>query len=131
MDGWITDTPTSERFPIYTRGNADEVGPHPYSPLGWSLTWEQDPPGRRLMQEHPEIWSLPDNEDPIYDGPKVPASESAQGILDAIESETFEHYLPDLKAIVEAKTAAIDQFIAGSAAMERAPDRASARVARP
>jgi rifampicin phosphotransferase len=41
MDRWITDTPTSERFPIYTRGNADEVGPQPYSPLGWSLTWEQ------------------------------------------------------------------------------------------
>ena len=41
MDGWITDTPTSERFPIYTRGNADEVGPEPFSPLGWSLTWEQ------------------------------------------------------------------------------------------
>jgi rifampicin phosphotransferase len=41
MDRWITDTPTSARFPIYTRGNADEVGPAPYSPLGWSLTWEQ------------------------------------------------------------------------------------------
>ena len=41
MDGWITDTLASERFPIYTRGNADEVGPEPFSPLGWSLTWEQ------------------------------------------------------------------------------------------
>ena len=41
MDRWITDTPTSARFPVYTRGNADEVGPAPYSPLGWSLTWEQ------------------------------------------------------------------------------------------
>jgi phosphohistidine swiveling domain-containing protein len=41
MDGWITDTPASARFPVYTRGNADEVGPAPYSPLGWSLTWEQ------------------------------------------------------------------------------------------
>ena len=41
MDAWITDTPASERFPIYTRGNADEVGPEPFSPLGWSLTWEQ------------------------------------------------------------------------------------------
>jgi phosphohistidine swiveling domain-containing protein len=40
-DRWFTDTPTSSRFPIYTRGNADEVGPEPYSPLGWSLTWEQ------------------------------------------------------------------------------------------
>jgi rifampicin phosphotransferase len=41
MDRWITDTLTSERFPIYTRGNADEVGPQPYSPLGWTLTWQQ------------------------------------------------------------------------------------------
>lgn len=41
MDRWITDTPVSARFPVYTRGNADEVGPAPYSPLGWSLTWEQ------------------------------------------------------------------------------------------
>ena len=41
MDAWINDTPASERFPIYTRGNADEVGPEPFSPLGWSLTWEQ------------------------------------------------------------------------------------------
>ncbi len=41
MDTWITDTPTSERFPIYTRGNADEVGPEPFSPLGWSLSWAQ------------------------------------------------------------------------------------------
>jgi phosphohistidine swiveling domain-containing protein len=41
MDRWITDTPASARFPIYTRGSADEVGPAPYSPLGWSLTWEQ------------------------------------------------------------------------------------------
>ena len=41
MDRWITDTPTTERFPLYTRANADEVGPEPYSPLGWTLTWEQ------------------------------------------------------------------------------------------
>jgi len=39
VDSWITDTPTSERFPLYTRGNADEVGPAPFSPLGWSLNW--------------------------------------------------------------------------------------------
>ena len=42
-----------------------------------------------------------------------------------MEGDAFEHYLPDLKAIVEGKTAAIDQFIAGSARMERAPARAT------
>ncbi|MEY4231665.1 MAG: hypothetical protein RLZZ362_2514 [Actinomycetota bacterium] len=39
MDRWITDTPNSARFPYYTRANADEVGPDPFSPLGWSLVW--------------------------------------------------------------------------------------------
>jgi phosphohistidine swiveling domain-containing protein len=41
MDRWITDTATSARFPYYTRANADEVGPDPFSPLGWSLVWQQ------------------------------------------------------------------------------------------
>ncbi len=39
MDRWITDTEISSRFPYYTRANADEVGPQPFSPLGWSLGW--------------------------------------------------------------------------------------------
>jgi short-subunit dehydrogenase len=66
-----------------------------------------------------EIWSLPDNEDPIYDGPKVSPEECAAGILAAIDSASFEHYVPDMKAIVEGKTSAIDDFIAGSALMEK------------
>jgi len=41
MDRWITDTEISPRFPYYTRANADEVGPEPFSPLGWSLGWMQ------------------------------------------------------------------------------------------
>ncbi|HAN71216.1 MAG TPA: hypothetical protein DCQ36_06460 [Actinobacteria bacterium] len=41
METWITDTEPSERFPLYTRANADEVGPDPFTPLNWSLTWEQ------------------------------------------------------------------------------------------
>jgi len=41
MERWITDTEPSERFPLYTRANADEVGPDPFTPLNWSLTWEQ------------------------------------------------------------------------------------------
>lgn len=39
MDTWITDTELSPRFPYYTRANADEVGPEPFTPLGWSLGW--------------------------------------------------------------------------------------------
>ncbi len=41
MKTWITDTEPSERFPLYTRANADEVGPDPFTPLNWTLTWEQ------------------------------------------------------------------------------------------
>jgi len=41
MDNWITDTPFSERFRYYTRANADEVGPDPFSPLGWTMAWEK------------------------------------------------------------------------------------------
>jgi phosphohistidine swiveling domain-containing protein len=39
LSTWITDTEISTRFPYYTRANADEVGPEPFSPLGWSLGW--------------------------------------------------------------------------------------------
>ncbi len=39
MSGWITDTPASERFPVYTRSNASDVLPDPISPLGASLSW--------------------------------------------------------------------------------------------
>ncbi len=39
LSSWITDTEISTRFPYYTRANADEVGPEPFSPLGWSLGW--------------------------------------------------------------------------------------------
>jgi len=39
VDTWITDTEISTRFPYYTRANADEVGPDPFTPLGWSLGW--------------------------------------------------------------------------------------------
>ncbi len=39
MTTWLTDTEISPRFPYYTRANADEVGPEPFSPLGWSLGW--------------------------------------------------------------------------------------------
>lgn len=41
MDRWLTDTATSARFPLFTRANADEVGPAPFPPLTWTLAWEQ------------------------------------------------------------------------------------------
>ena len=39
IDRWITDDEPSPTFPHYTRANADEVGPDPFSPLGWTLGW--------------------------------------------------------------------------------------------
>jgi len=80
----------------------------------------------RLVNPGPidtEIWDLPDNDDPIYDGPKVPPEEVAVGIVAAIEGDAFEHYVPDMKAIIEAKTADPDSFIAGMAAMARSATR--------
>jgi phosphohistidine swiveling domain-containing protein len=38
-DGWLIDTVPSERFPIYTRLNANDVLPDPITPLGASLGW--------------------------------------------------------------------------------------------
>jgi hypothetical protein len=49
----------------------------------------------------------------------VPPDEVADGIIAALGDVRFEHYLPDLKAVVDAKNADIDAFIAGSAAMAR------------
>ena len=48
-----------------------------------------------------EIWTRPDNDAPLYDGPFEPAENVAAGIIDAIEGDVFEHYLPDMKPIVE------------------------------
>ncbi len=64
-----------------------------------------------------EIWDQPGNDDPVYKGPLVPAEEVAAGIIDALDSERFEHYLPDMKAVVEMKTSDIDGFFAGMRAM--------------
>jgi short-subunit dehydrogenase len=64
-----------------------------------------------------EIWDQPDNDAPIYDGPKDPPSGIARGIVDALDSEAFEHYLPDMKAVIEMKTSDIDGFMRGMAAM--------------
>jgi len=71
-----------------------------------------------------EIWDQPDNDAPLYDGPKVPPSEIAGGIVDAIDSEQFEHYLPDMKAVIEMKTSDFDSFLVGMRAMtEQAQER--------
>lgn len=52
----------------------------------------------------------------MYDGPLEPPAAVAEGIIEAISSDRFEHYLPDLRAVVEFKTSEIDAFLSGSAA---------------
>ena len=67
-----------------------------------------------------EIWDHPGSEKPLYDGPKFPADEIANGIIEALGSDSFEHYVPDMKAVVDGKNADIDAFIAGIAQMAKA-----------
>jgi len=64
-----------------------------------------------------EIWDQPGNDAPVYSGPLVPAEEMAAGLVDCIDSDRFEHYIPDMKAIVELKTKDFEGFVAGMRAM--------------
>jgi short-subunit dehydrogenase len=93
---------------------------------GWSESMVVDLHGTgisvKLMEPGPvdtEIWDQPDNDDPIYDGPKFSPDEVAQGIIEALGRDGFEHYVPDMKAVVDLKNADIDTYIAGAAGMAR------------
>ena len=63
-----------------------------------------------------EIWEVPGNDPSPFPGPHEPASTVAEGIIAAIEGDKFEHYLPDMKPIVEMKTTDIDGFMAANIA---------------
>ncbi len=43
--------------------------------------------------------------------------EVADGIIAALDTDTFEHYIPDIKAVVDFKNSDIDTCIAGAAEM--------------
>jgi short-subunit dehydrogenase len=93
---------------------------------GWSESMAVDLHGTgisvKLIEPGPvdtEIWDQPGNDDPIYDGPKFSPDEVAQGILEALGRDGFEHYVPDMKAVVDLKNADIDTYIAGAAGMAR------------
>ncbi len=64
-----------------------------------------------------EIWDQPDNDPPDYTGPLVPAEEIADGIVACLASDQFEHYLPDMRAVVEMKMKDFDGFLAAMRAM--------------
>lgn len=94
---------------------------------GWSEAMAVDLHGSgvsvKLIEPGPvdtEIWDRPGSEEPLYQGPKVAADVVAEGIIEVLAGDTFEHYVPKqmaLKAIVDAKNADLDAFIAGAARM--------------
>jgi short-subunit dehydrogenase len=91
---------------------------------GWSEAMAVDLHGSgvsvKLIEPGPvdtEIWDQPGSEEPLYQGPKVAADVVAEGIVEALGSDTFEHYVPDMKPVVDAKNADLDAFIAGVAGM--------------
>jgi short-subunit dehydrogenase len=93
---------------------------------GWSESMAVDLHGTgmsvKLIEPGPvdtEIWDQPDNDAPIYDGPKFSPEEVAAGIIAALGSGGFEHYVPDMKAVVDLKNADIDTYIAGAAGMAK------------
>jgi short-subunit dehydrogenase len=69
-----------------------------------------------------EIWDRPGEEEAAYSGPKTSAREAAIGIADSIDSDAFEHYVPDgplesghtMAEIVGHKTANIDAYFSRS-----------------
>lgn len=68
-----------------------------------------------------EIWDQPGNDPAHYDGPFEAPSTVADAIVAAIEGDTIEHYVPDLSAVVEFKTADLQGFLT---AMVAATDEA-------
>jgi short-subunit dehydrogenase len=91
---------------------------------GWSESLAADLVGTglavRLVLPGPidtEIWDQPDNDPADYSGPLVPAHEVAAGIVGCIDSPRFEHYVPDMSAVVEMKTKDFDGFVAAMRSM--------------
>jgi short-subunit dehydrogenase len=76
--------------------------------------------GVRLVLPGPidtDIWDRPGSEPSAYDGPREPPGPVAVGIVELIEGDRFEAYLPDMKSIAEFKTSEIDLYLEGAAAM--------------
>lgn len=61
-----------------------------------------------------EIWDLPDNDAPFFAGEKEPPATVATGIIDCIEGDAFELYVPDMKPIAEFKTSNVELFLQGN-----------------
>ena len=66
-----------------------------------------------------EIWAADGNDPPVYTGPLEPVGPVADGIVAAVESDRFEHYLPDVQGVAAFKVADPDAYLAGAADMAR------------
>ncbi|HLN16133.1 MAG TPA: SDR family NAD(P)-dependent oxidoreductase [Acidimicrobiales bacterium] len=79
-----------------------------------------------------EIWDQPDNDDPVYIGPLMPARDFAAEMIAGIDGDRFELYIPDMKGVVDMKNADFEAFLEGMAAMTRheVDDAAMAEVMR-
>jgi short-subunit dehydrogenase len=91
---------------------------------GWSESLAIDLHGTgidvRLIQPGPidtDIWDRPGEEHAVYAGPLEPPEDVAEGIIAALAGDRFEHYLPDLKWVVDAKQSDVDSFLASVAKM--------------
>ena len=91
---------------------------------GWSESLAIDLTGTgvrvRLIQPGPiatDIWDRPGEEHAVYDGPLEPPEMVATGILEAMESDRFEHFFPDLKAVIAFKDSDVDAYLATAASM--------------
>src|ERR1700753_973598 len=91
---------------------------------GWSESMAVDLHGTgvsvKLIEPGPvdtEIWDQPGSDAPLDRGHKSAADDVADGIIAALGTQQSEHYLPDLKAVVDAKNADIDAYITGAAAI--------------
>lgn len=58
-----------------------------------------------------EIWESTETGPPLYEGPKEPPEVVAEGIVAAVESDEFEHYVPDMKQIAVWKTDNSTEFL--------------------
>jgi short-subunit dehydrogenase len=86
---------------------------------GWSEAMAIDLHGTgvqvRLIQPGPidtDIWDRPGEDAALFEIVKEPPEMVAEGILAAIKSDHFEHYLPDLKDVVTNKDSDVDAYIA-------------------
>jgi NAD(P)-dependent dehydrogenase (short-subunit alcohol dehydrogenase family) len=99
---------------------------------GWSEALAMDLDGTgvavRLIQPGPiatDIRDRPGEPPPVTVPDLEPPELVADGIVAAIESDTFEHYLPDLKSVVTWKESDIDTYIKVNADMRREAEQSS------